>query len=78
MPMHEMASDESQLSLVERALQHGTLVQRAQELETIFRWLGEHWEAPDEVRIALRRTIWSYQREARYALRDLGGLAAVW
>lgn len=75
---HEIVSHESQLTLVERALHHGTVIQRAQELETIYGWLGENWDAPNEVRIAVRRTIWRYEREARYALLVLGGLAAAW
>ena len=73
-----MQISEPRLDVVERALNHGTLIQRSVELAIIHEWLSSHWEAPDEVRIALRRTIWAYQNDARNALQTLGGLAAAW
>lgn len=66
------------MSIVDRAFNHGPLIQRSTELATINKWLSSHHEAPDAVRIALRRTIWVYQAEARNALQGLGGLAAAW
>ena len=77
------ATDETPMTpdgAVAHAWTHGTLVQRAQELAIINEWLDSpgRWAAPEEVRIAVRRTAWAYQREARIALHTLGGLAAAW
>ena len=63
---------------LEQAINHGTLIQRAGELSAIRGWLDANREAPAEVRIACRRTIWVYQSEASKALQALGGLAAAW
>ncbi len=73
-----MQISEPRLDVVERALNHGTLIQRSMELAIIHEWLSSHWEAPEAVRIALRRTICAYQTDARNALQTLGGLAAAW